>query len=110
MVRSLPLSLSAPISRKPGFVTKGIAQASSLDNLLTALPAGLELLADEEGDEGDEDDEDDAEDDDDAGLLGSPVAALGEVDEGVASDDGRGVDGRHFGGEIKRLLLAGRVD
>lgn len=70
--------------------------ASSLDSLLAALPAGLELPVDEQGDQGDKNQEDDAEDHNDAGLLSRPVA-LGEVGGGVASDDSR-VDCGHFEG------------
>jgi len=60
-------------------------------------PGGLpccQLLGDEETGQTDSDDEDDAEHDNDTGLTASPVAALGDLGDGVASDDG-GVDGRH---------------
>ncbi len=56
--------------------------------------ASLQLLVDEEGDQADSDDEDDAEDDHDTGILAGPVAAPGELGEGVASDDGK-ADGGH---------------
>jgi hypothetical protein len=60
------------------------------------LLAGLDLLVDEEDDETDGDDEDDAEDDHDTSVLAGPVAALGDLEHSVASDNGE-ADGRHFG-------------
>lgn len=50
---------------------------------------------DEEGDQTDGDNENDGEHNDDTSLLGGPVFALGDVGEGVASDNSS-VDGRHF--------------
>lgn len=50
---------------------------------------------DEESDQTDSDNEDDGEHDDDTSLLGGPVLTLGDVAEGVASDE-TSVDGRHF--------------
>lgn len=66
----------------------------ALDDLCASLLAGGELLVDEEGNETNADNTDNAEDNHDTGLLGGPVLALGELHEGIASNDG--VDGRHF--------------
>jgi hypothetical protein len=61
----------------------------------TPLAAGLDELVDPKGDEEAANNEDDTEDEDDTGLTSSPVAALGEVRNGVADNNGV-ADGRHF--------------
>ncbi|KAK4122352.1 hypothetical protein N657DRAFT_647043 [Parathielavia appendiculata] len=62
---------------------------------LAFLLAGLELLVDEQEDEEGGDNEDDAEDDHGTDVFAGPVAALGDLRKGVASDD-READGGHF--------------
>lgn len=58
---------------------------------------GRDLAANEQANDTDGNNKDDGEHDDDTSFLLSPVLALGDVGESVASNDG-GVDGRHFGG------------
>jgi hypothetical protein len=65
-----------------------------LYGLLAGLASG-ELLVDEQGEQTDSNNKDDTEHNDNTGLLASPVRALGDGAEGVASDNGS-VDGRHF--------------
>lgn len=78
---------------------------SSLVLDLGGLPR-CQLLGDEKTGKTDGDDKDNAEHNNDTGLMASPVAALGDLGDGVASDDG-GVDGRHCG--IGLLLQSVRV-
>lgn len=96
---SRPLHHHNP-TRSPSSPLHPPAPSRALDDCRALLLAGLQLLVDEEEDEGDGDDKDDAEDDHDTGVLAGPVAALGDLGEGVASDDGE-VDGRHFGGGVE---------
>jgi len=69
------------------------SEQSSLVFHLCGLPC-CKLLGDEEGNQTAGDDEDDGEHNNDTSLTAGPVAALGDLGDGVASDNG-GVDGRH---------------
>lgn len=71
-----------------------------MGSVLLVLPASENRLVDPEANETHADDEDDAEDKDNASVLSGPVAALGDVGEGVAGDNGE-IEGGHFAIAIK---------
>ena len=94
--RRRPLSFIHHISSSLlHFLTSSLPRflASPLLQLLVGL-AGEHLAVDEEGDETHADDKDDAEDEDDAGVLAGPVAAAGELVDGVVPGN-QALDDRH---------------